>query len=586
MRILFEDQTYSPNLLEAWGLEPFMFTGRDGSDAMLPYVGYVYSSKINDSIFILPKVFLFQGTGEIDQKNSRLEIAFGKYGIEDVMEISPERNILKKDGLDRVLFGLSTWIYRAIDKYSARHPHSDIIRRSAIQGVASHSGDSDATLLDTILALLNFNREHSNLFTYITIISSTGKDKIHWAKTISKVQPVIQDEEPYYTAFRSKNKAVNYDEQLIILYYSVLQYLNRQYFFPVRTNFNYDLFKPSKIESLIEFGRGTRLLRSIRRRYFKDELVRLWKLLYAFFDKSESIRSGKTRDEALLARSFNLVFEEMVDSLIGNEDKIKDEDSIISGLKDNKDGKRIDHIYKDRSMLSDGDIYYIGDSKYYFYGSDIGPESIYKQFTYAKNIIQLNIDIFNKEEQRRRPEEKAVIRGVRYRDPLTEGYNLTPNFFVRGYIHPDDLAEGHADYGNDRLTRFRRQGMPINSHFPGRPFDRDTLVLQAYNINFLFVLALYVNNTDSESIRTRIHDRFRSDLIRVFNEKYDFYKVTPLRSDIPTFVRKHFAEFIGRMYHPEGADFIWFSFDHGCININELSSTFSGEAYIEFSPLV
>ena len=63
MRILFEDQTYSPDLLEAWGLEPFMFTGRDGSDAMLPYVGYVYSSKINDSIFILPKVFLFKRTG-------------------------------------------------------------------------------------------------------------------------------------------------------------------------------------------------------------------------------------------------------------------------------------------------------------------------------------------------------------------------------------------------------------------------------------------------------------------------------------------------------------------------------------------
>ena len=87
MRILFEDQTYSPDLLKAWGLEAFMFTGRDGSDAILPYVGYVHSSKINDSIFILPKVFLFQGTGNIDQKNSKPEIAFGKYGIEDVMEI-------------------------------------------------------------------------------------------------------------------------------------------------------------------------------------------------------------------------------------------------------------------------------------------------------------------------------------------------------------------------------------------------------------------------------------------------------------------------------------------------------------------
>ena len=577
MRILFEDQTYSPDLLKAWGLEPFMFTGRDGSDAMLPYVGYVHSSKINDSIFILPKVFLFQGTGEIDQKNSRLEVAFGKYSVEDVMKISPDRNILKKDGLDRVLFGLSTWIYRAIDKYSARHPHSDIIFRSAIQGVASHSGDSDATLLDTILALLDFNREHSNLFTYITIVSSTGKDKIHWAKTISKVQPVIQDGEPYYIEFRNKSKAINYDEQLIILYYSVLQYLNRQYFFPVRTNFNYDLIKPSKIESLIDSGRGTRLLRSIRRRYFKDELVRMWKLLYAFFYKSESIRSGKTRDEALLARSFNLVFEDMVDSLIG--------DDIFSDLKDNKDGKQIDHIYKDRSMLDDGQIYYIGDSKYYFYGSDIGSESIYKQFTYAKNIIQFNIDIFNKPENKRNLTEKAIINGVRYRDNLTEGYNLTPNFFIRGYIHPEDLSDGHANYSTDRLIPYE-QVMPMNAHFPDRPFDRDTLVLQAYNINFLFVLASYVNNADRENIRARIRNRFRKDLLRVFNEKYDFYKVTPYNKDIPAFVHRHFSEYLGRMYYQEGADFIWFAFNQGSIDIQSLRSTLGSEATIDIVTLL
>lgn len=577
MKILFEDQIYNPDLLTAWGLEHFMFTGRDGNDAILPYVGYVHSSKINDSIFILPKVFLFQGTGDIDYKNSKLEIAFGKYSIEDVMEISRGHNLLKKDGLDRVLFGLSTWIYRAIDKYSARHPHSDIILRSSIQGVTSHSGDSDTTLLDTILALLDFSRKHANLFTYITIVSSTGKDKIHWAKTISKVQPIIQNSEPYYTEFRSKSKAVNYDEQLIILYYSVLQYLNRQYFFPVRTNFNYDLIKPSKIEVLIESGRGTRLLRSIRRRYFKDELVRLWKLLYAFFDKSESIRSGKTRDEALLARSFNLVFEDMVDSLIG--------DDIFSDLKNNKDGKQIDHIYKDRSMLDDGQIYYIGDSKYYFYGYDIGTESIYKQFTYAKNIIQLNIDIFNKPETKRKAEEKAVISEVRYRDPLTEGYNLTPNFFIRGYIHSDDLTDGHADYSSDRLAPYG-QKMPMNSHFPGRPFDRDSLVLQAYNINFLFVLASYVNNTDSESIRTRIHDRFRSDLIRVFNEKYDFYKVTPVQNDIPAFITRHFTEYIGRMYHPEEVDFIWFAFDHNSVSIDDLKSALGSEASIESATLI
>lgn len=577
MKILFEDQPYSPEILEAWGLSRFSHESRDRQSAVLPYVGYVYSSEISDTVFILPKVFLFEGSGTIDPKAARLEIAFGKYAIEEVMDISKENNVLKKDGLDRILFELSAWIYRAIDKYSARHPQSEIIQRSTIQGIDAHRGQSDSTLLDTILALLDFHKRHSDLFAYITIINSTGKGKIHWNKTISRTQPIFQDNEPYYTDFRLKDKVIDYDEQLIILYYSVLQYLRARYFFPVRSDFNYDLLKPSKIEALISSGRGTKLLRAIRRKYFKDELVRLWKLLYAFFDKSESICFGKSREEALLARSFNLVFEEMVDNLIG--------DDIFSNLKDNEDGKQIDHIYKDRSLLGDGQIYYIGDSKYYFYGSDIGSKSIYKQFTYAKNIIQLNINIFNKQPHQRTGQEQEIIRSVRYRDPLTEGYNLTPNFFIRGYIRSEDLTDGHADYGNDRLKPYEGQNLPDNSHFPGRPFDRDSLVLQTYSINFLFVLASYVRSYGNEAARSRIRERFRADLTRVFNEKYDFFKVRPFATDITAFVRKHFAEYTGQMYRPEGSDFIWFAFDKNTVQATSLSAALNGEATVEQSIL-
>lgn len=577
MKILFEDQTYSPELLDNLGLSSYAYTSRDGNEGMLPYVGYVYSSKINDSVFILPKVFLFQGSGEIDDTKCKLEIAFGKYAIEDVIHISRDHNPLKADGLDRVIFGLSTWIYRAIDKYSLNHPMSEIILRKSIQKVNSNKGEDSQTLLDTILSLLDFHKEHANLFTYITIVNSTGNNKIHWGKTISKVQPIIQNNEPFYAELKNKNKAVNYDEELIVLYYSVLDYLRKKYFFPVKANLNFDLMKPSKIEDLIESGRGTKRLRSIRRKYFKDELVLLWKLLYAFFDKSEAICNGKYREEALLARSFNRVFEEMVDNLIG--------DDIFSDLKENEDGKEIDHIYKDRAMLGDGQIYYIGDSKYYSYGADIDPKSIYKQFTYAKNIIQLYINIFNKPTGKRNSNEKAIIRNVRYRDPLTEGYNLTPNFFVRGYVTPEDLSDGHACYSEDRLIP-NDQIFPANAHFENRPFDRDTLVLQAYNVNFLFVLASYVNNFDNESVKARIHNRFRTDLLKVFNEKFDFFKVTPNPGTLRKFVDSHFVEYIGKMYHAEpaepatGPDFIWFAFDHGTINLETLTSAFDGEAIV------
>lgn len=575
MRILFEGQSYSPELLESYGLESYVYTSRDKVEGILPYVGYIYSPKINDTIFILPKVFLFEGTGNLDEKKGPLEIAFGKYAINDVIEVTPDHNPLKEDGLDRVLFGLSTWIYRAIDKYSVRHPRSEIIRRTDIRRVNSDKGEDNQTLLDTILSLIAFHKEHANLFTYISIINSSGNNKIHWGKTISKVQPIIQDNEPFYAEFRNKNKAINYDEELIVIFYSVLEYLRLRYFFPVRANLNYELIKPAKIDAMIESKRGTKLLRSIRRKYFKDELVLLWKLLYAFFDKSETIRSGKSREEALLASKFDRVFEDMVDGLIG--------DDIFSDLKENEDGKEIDHIYKDKSLVDNSHIYYIGDSKYYFYGSDLDEKSIYKQFTYAKNIIQLNINIFNKLPGELKDEEQGIIDNVRYRDPLTEGYNLTPNFFVRGYVKAEDLTDGHACYSEDRLSH-NDQIIPANAHFKNRPFDRDTLVLQAYNINFLFVLASYVTNSDNESVKQRIHDKFRNDLISVYNGKYDFFRVTPL-GDIKAFVDANFEEYIGKMYRSDDAPFIWFAFDKGTTSLKALKASFRGQATVESAEL-
>ena len=431
MKILFEREVYDHTLLEQYGLTSYAHTDRDNK-SIIPYVGYFYSSKINDCIFILPKVFI-----KVDEKCDPIrKIAFGKeftdengeyLDIYSILNIDSDNNPLKAHGLDKMVFELSTWIYRAIDKFWIRHHDSDIIKRETNQTVISANGEKNQTLLDTILSLVQFHRDHADLFTYISIINSTGHNKIHWPKTINKVQPVIQNEMPYYMEFKNKSKVFNYDEELIVLYYSVLQYLRKTYMFAVKPNLNYSLIRPSKIQSMIDNGRGTKLLRKIRRKYFKDELVQLWKLLFAFFCRAENIQSGKCSDEALLASTFDRVFEDMIDVLVSHD--------IFDDLKKNKDNKRIDHIYKGESLLGDGDIFYIGDSKYYSDGHNIDPDSIYKQFTYAKNIIQHNIDLQNR---------KQDIDGIRYRDEETDGYNFTPNFFIRGYIDLDELKEGKA----------------------------------------------------------------------------------------------------------------------------------------------
>ena len=569
MRILFENEVYGQDLLDNLGLSAYAFYERGGSTGMLPYVGYIYSAKANDAIFILPKVFLFHGSGD----ESKGEFAFGKYRINDIIEVSAEHNPLKEDGLDKILFGLSAWIYQAIDKYSIRHPKNGIVKRTTNQGVRSHNGKEDQTLIDTILALLKFHREHSNLFTYISRIKSSGNSKIHWGKTISKVQPILQGGTPLYMEFKNKAKVVDMDEELIILFYSVLQYLKQFYCFPEKPDLNYELIKPNRIDSMIESGRGTRMLLKIRRKYFKDEFVQLWKLLYTFFSQAETIRSGKCSEEALLVSSFDRVFEDMVDNLVGDDE--------CSSLKSHDDGKEIDHIFIEKSFLEDKSIYYIGDSKYYSYNNPIDSKSIAKQFTYARNIIQINIDIFNKAESERKESDRKTCRTMRYRDPLTEGYSFTPNFFIRGYINAEDMKDGHACYGEERLVPYEQQ-IRINTHFGNRPFDRDTLILKAYNINFLFVLAAYVANGGDKQTKERIQRRFRSDLLVEYNKKFDFFKVTPKKAQITDFIEQNFKKFHGQMYHAEGAGFIWFAFDTETgMTEKQLSSDLNGEAEIE-----
>jgi hypothetical protein len=82
---------------------------------------------------------------------------------------------------------------------------------------------------------------------------------------------------------------------------------------------------PKEVEKLITSGKGTRLLRNIRRKYFKDELVKLWNLLNVFFKKAETMQSKSFHEESLMVRNFNMVFEDMIDSLISDDTKEKHE---------------------------------------------------------------------------------------------------------------------------------------------------------------------------------------------------------------------------------------------------------------------
>jgi hypothetical protein len=540
MILLFEEYHYPKQLLKdvLKGYE-YLCTELKNGESKVQYVGYFFSTKHNDSVFILPKVF-------IDNKSSESK-AFGRYNPEDIIYIGTQdeetNQELIAEGDNNIIFELSVWIYRAITQFVNRHTDNDIVEESIIQNPVEANGEKSQTLLDTILQLMEFHKKHRNLFTYISIINASGNNKIHWAKTISKTQPIVKDNNPYYVEFKNKSKVVNFDEELIVLFYSTLEYLCDTYNFRIKSDVQYNLLSSQKIKDLIETERGTRLLKKIRRKYFTDELVKLWKLLYAFFDRAERIKSHKNHEDRLLVKNFNIVFEDMIDYLIGSK-----QEDIPDELKNQADGKIVDHIYREESLIDDGSIYFVGDSKYYSSGNVVGKNSIYKQFTYAKNIIQYNINLLNDEAEGK----NIKYPYFRYRDEITEGYNITPNFFIRGVINPDNISY-------EEEIRTTNGILQLNKHFFNRLFDRDTLILKEYDINFLYVLSVYAINIESNNRTHRLRTKFRNDLLVALDSAYSFYKVKPKNTSasLEDVVRNYFYDFNGRMYISQNDSVIW-----------------------------
>lgn len=511
MRILFEDYPYNKETVPS--LEGIVPIKLQNGKMKLPYVGY-YCDAGEGATFILPKVFIVNNQ------------AFGRYQPEDIIDPSSAIHPLSSED-KAFLFSVSTWLYQAIALFNNRHTENEITSSHILAGLVNNRGTNDVTLIDHILALLRFNKEHTNLFTYITNIQHSGNNKIHWPKSIRQTQPLLYKGTPLYLDCKTKSKVINYDEELMVLFFSTLNYLASSYHFKVKKTFNYDTFKTYPVAHLIESGKGTKLLRKIRNKYFIDELVALWNLLNAFYKQAEHVAQKKGYSERLIVRNFNIVFEDMIDALIGD-------DKLPKGLKEQKDGKIIDHIYREKSLFNSSDIYFIGDSKYYKENNEISKNSLYKQFTYAKNVIQYNIDIFNGKQQGK---------NLHYRDKLTEGYNPTPNFFVRGFVDPSDLSYSDIKLHNE-------DKVDCNYHFTNRLFDRDTLLVLTYDINFLYVLSTYVQNYKVKDRENNyLRQRFRADLVDTFDKSYDFYRISPLNElTNDAFIEKYFRKLIGKIY--------------------------------------
>jgi hypothetical protein len=525
MILFFEGYHYSRNIVEDYVSDRYFSPLKDGNTVKIDYTGYFYNSAKGVPVFILPKVFC---PGD------------KAFGIDD---LSPEEaldlqkckgKIIAKGWNEKMLFELPLWIYRAISVYKDKYKDTDICETEDYLNVLKSANDKESSLMDIILSLVELYKKDKNYFVFVYKQRNSGLHHINWRKTVAKKRPLIQDDDVVYMDFFTKKKEINYDEQLLVLFLSTIRHISAKYGFHIVMDSPYHLLSKNEYEQLLKDGKGLRMLRRMKNNYFNDRMVEIWRKLNVWFSCANVVGSNSSYQDFVLAKNFNIIFQDMIDDLIGDKD-------LPYGLKEQKDGKAIDHLFRYQSLVLNDDIYYIGDSKYYkekdkgkFF---VGDNSVYKQFTYAKNVIQYNLDVFN---------QRQTDDLFKYRDEQTEGYNITPNFFITGNVKPEDtMTNGRLDLDESSSDHDKF----ISYHFVNRLFDRDTLLLKLYNINFLFALYTYAcsNSSLAEGFKANAQKQFKGDIQKSLWKKYFFFRLN-IGCDLEDFVNDNFKMLNGKIF--------------------------------------
>lgn len=527
MKILIEGEKYKIETLEEI-FDDSKFYHQEGNQGTILSVGYYhsYANEKSELIYMLPKVFMANHTKTV-------------FGIDkdELLNFEKTKSFKHKSEYNWIR-QTSVYFYNSLLEFKKRNANSNIVETSLTQTLNTNLGNKEYSYLDLLLSFVNFYKKNKDLILFKNIeFKSKQAKKVSWEKTIRKSLPLINNKnQPIYSRFNNKKKIVDNEEELLIYFYSIINKFNTEHNLFLNFDKSIPIIKGNKFQSLQKSGLSK--LKKIKYKYFNDTMKKMYHLCEVYFEKTDTSSTKRQKSEFLNIRNYNLVFEDMIDKLFSdkilNEKKTKDEIS-LKNLKYNEDGKIIDHIYDYRSLLDTSNIFYIGDSKYYKSDNLAGKVSKYKQFTYAKNVIQYNIDLLNS--------EKSYKENIRYRDDLTEGYNITPNFFIYGYI------KDYKNFDNDELEE---KGEIVGSyHFEDRLFDRDTLFVHQYKINFLYVLKSYsqFRNQTIKKFREQTKKRFRANFIDFFNsEKSKFELYEYKKEDFKEFVNDNFRKLNGKTY--------------------------------------
>lgn len=559
MYILFEEHQYDSHFVEKILKDIYVLQDVD-KKVSVQYVGYFYNPHLHDCVFILPKVLLTEQETLVGIKQATDD---GETEVTPEMVLTPEGQERLSKEYRKFIYEFSVWVYRALNVFYTANPKSKAILYKHLPQAGKGRRHRTETYLDIVLSLIEFNRDNREFVLFTIKNLHRGNNKINWTRTISHMQGFIQDNDVVYLNPVNKKRVVNYEEELFIIFFSILNYLNQEYGFNTPINIQYELIQGKQFQQYLR-GMGKMRLMQIKYKYFSDKALQLWDLCYAFFENSYRIAINTHAQEYILAKSFNVVFEAMIDELIGTP-----HNNIPKGLADQADGKRVDHMYTDLALTSsdqqtDREVYYIGDSKYYKSGHPLTSESIYKQYTYARNVIQWNINLFLAEDmaydetdKKHRKEDRERFKDIRLQDAsLTEGYDVIPNFFISAFVYDDrryNAVENivkHKDKHEEHCTK-------VSYQFPDRLFDRDTLFLSQYDVNFLYILYLYARNKSNEKAvwKRQVRDIFREEIREVIQKEFNIYAMRArLGVDGALYLQQHFYELNGRVFQPYGED--------------------------------
>ena len=586
MRLLVEGCEYDKDLLTEILGEGIAHDALDGN-GKFRFVGYLWNDEKNEAVFFLPKVIVYKPDDDEsdDSDNGKRGKVFGVINPNDLAELN--LNDISKDSktpsetvsreqkeflLQRKEFLLefAIRIYRALAVFRKTNTDKSVSleasSKHSVRG-AKHVFD---TRLDVILALLEFYRRNRDFVVFTAKRCHSGFNRVNWTKTVAKKTPVFQsDDEPVYMQVENREKRVDFEEELLVIFHSILHYVAKTWGFAVTFDLNYEPIAGAQFERYLG-GYGAARLRAIKYRYFSDKLLELWELCYLFFKFSRSDSRSATPQEYLYAKKFDVVFEAMIDELIG--DSLDGELDGLKKLKEQADGKRADHIYFDQSLLGDlsgipnaqaRNVCCIGDSKYYGIGNEVGEDSIAKQFTYAKNVIQWNIGHNLKPENESRFKTKNESRFPMLRDDVTEGYDIVPNFFISAVPGVgNDGIEGECAFDKDKLFgkegfSARKEQPSFSRQFENRLFDRDTLHIAHFDVNFFFVIALYGRNNAAAKAewKRKVHKAIRESFSDILKKRYSFFELMLLDGKTDAiakdYIKCHFADLIGKVFSLE-----------------------------------